>query len=177
MKKIFLIPVLMLLFLSSCEKDDSLSPLPVLVPGQYVRLDITRGVLNIDDINNTSFGGLLTTPGGNVAKYNLYVRKTDIYGFAGEFKLLKTITSFPTDLSVTPNDIATALGVPLSTLVLGDIYRFYGESFDNAGNRADFYSLSTTVQSSPTMKQGYRFITTMTNTAGSTDLFDNYTAQ
>lgn len=177
MKKIFLFPVFLLLLLSSCEKDDSLDPRPVLVAGQYVRLDITRGVLNFDEINTTSFGGLLTTPGGNVSSYNLYVRKTDIFGFAGEFKLLKTITSFPTDLSVTPSEIATALGVPLSSLVYGDIFRFYGESFDSSGNRADFYSLSNTVQSTPSMKQAYRFITTMTNTAGTTDLFDNYTTQ
>jgi len=183
MKKIFFAPVFALLLLAnfSCQKDDSLDPRPIIVSGQYVRLDITNKRLNYDDIANTRFGGSITTPGGNVAKYNLYVRKNDIYGFSTDFKLVKTITSFPATLEVSPQDIATALDVPLASLVFGDTFRFYGESFSSTGNRVDFYSLSTTVQSTSSMKQGYRFVTDMTNTAGvsSSELagFDNYTSQ
>ena len=183
MKKIFVIPFLILTFFSflSCEKDDSLDPRPVLEAGNYVRLDITKKRLNIDDINATSFGGRLTAPGNKVASYNLYVRKKDIYGFTTDFKLIKTINTFPFDLDITPNDIATALNVDVSTLVFGDSFRFYGESFDANGKRADYYSLSATIQGAPSMKQAYRFVTDMTNTSGFSDLelsaFDNYTAQ
>ena len=185
MKKIIFILVLLfsVFFLQSCEKDQSLDPRPLIIDGQYVRLDITSKRLNFDDITNTYFGGTLSTPGSNnkVAKYNLYVRKTDINQFATEFVLLKTVTSFPYELKVTPQDIATALNVPESSLVFGDLFRFYGESFDNNGTRVDFYNLSATVQSTASMKQGYRFITDMTNTNGMapSELFgyDNYTAQ
>lgn len=184
MKKIVFIPFLFLLTLigfTSCQKDDSLDPLPIRVAGQYLKLDITKKRLNFDDINNTSFGGYLTNPGNNVVKFNLYVRKKDIYGFATDFALVKTVTSFPSDLNITPNDIATALNVPLNTLVFGDNYRFYGESFNAAGDRADFYSLSATIQGAPSYKQAYRFVTDMTNndgfTSGELNGFDNYTAQ
>ena len=183
MKKIFFAPVFVFIFfcILSCERDESLDPRPVIVAGQYVKLDITKKRLNSDDIANASFGGRLTTPGGNVAKYNLYVRKSDIFQIGTEFKLIKTVTSFPYDLNITPADLATALNVPVSSLVYGDIFRFYGESFDASGNRCDFYSLSTTVQSTTSMKQGYRFITDMTNDAGMDVLelsaYDNYITQ
>jgi hypothetical protein len=185
MKKIFIIPVLAILSLSfvSCEKDQSLDPLPVLISGSYVRLDITKKRLNFDDLANTSFGGSLTTPGGQVAKYNLYVRRTDQFGSSfGDFKLVKSITSFPTELNITPQDIATALDIPLTEIKFADIYRFYGESFDFAGKRTDFYNLSQTIQSNQAFyKEAFRFGTDVTDTSGM-DIgelagFDNYTPQ
>jgi len=185
MKKIFLLPLFSILFLSflSCEKDESLDPRPVRESGPFVRLDITKKRLNFDDINNTSFGGLLTTPDAKVSKYNLYVRRTDGFGSAfTEFKLVKTITSFPVELSISPADIATALEIPLSDLQFADVYRFYGEAFDLAGNRVDFYNLSQTIQSNQAFyKQAFRFGTDMTNADGMAqselDVFDNYTPQ
>ena len=167
---------------SSCEKDDSLDPRPVKVDGIYVRLDITKKRLNFED-PNTVFGGTLTAPGNNVATYNLYVRRTDQFGNSfGDFKLIKTVTSFPAELALTPTDIATALGIPLSDLTFGDNYRFYGEAFDFSNNRSDFYSLSQTIQSNQAFyKEAFRFRTDLTNNAGMIYLelvnFDNYTPQ
>ncbi|MCY7360949.1 MAG: hypothetical protein LH629_02610 [Ignavibacteria bacterium] len=182
MKKIFLLAIAFFcLCFSSCEKDESLDPRPLLVGGQFVRLDITRPRMNSQDINNTSFGGLLTAPSGNVAKFNLYVRKYDGILPATEFKLVKTITSFPTDLSITPQDIATALGLQLTDLKFADVFRFYGESFDSNGNRADYYSLSAIVQTTISYKQAYRFVSDLTNTDGLTQqelsVFDSYPPQ
>lgn len=180
MKKIFLLLISVICILS-CEKDESLDPRPLLVGGQFVRLDITKSKMNIDDINNTAFGGLLTTPSSNVTKYNLYVRRFDGVVPSTDFKLVKVVTSFPLDLRITPQDIATALGLNLSDLKLGDIYRFYGESFDANGNRADFYNLSATVQTTASYKQAYRFITILTDTAGvdpkELAVYDNYPPQ
>lgn len=182
MKKIYLLSItLFCLCFLSCEKDESLDPRPLLVGGQFVRLDITRPRMNSEDINNTSFGGLLTAPSGNVAKFNLYVRKYDGLVVATEFKLVKTITSFPTDLSITPQDIATALNLQLSDLRFADVFRFYGESFDANGNRADYYSLSATVQTTKSYKQAYRFVADLTKTPGMTQqefsVFDSYPPQ
>jgi hypothetical protein len=184
MKKIFIMPLLSLLFLAmSCEKDQSLDPRPVLYSGPFVRLDITKKRLNSDDIANTSFGGILSAPGGQVAKYNLYVRRTDGFGSSyGDFKLLKTVTSFPVDLNITPQDLATALEVDVTEIKFADIYRFYGEAFDLSGNRVDFYSLSQTIQSNQAFyKQAFRFGTDVTNNDGMSDaelfVFDNYTPQ
>ena len=185
MKKIFIIPVFAILTLSflSCEKDQSLDPRPVAINGAYVRLDITKKRLNFDDLANTSFGGTLTSPGGQVAKYNLYVRRTDGFGSSyGDFKLLKTVTSFPYELNITPQDIATALSIPLTDIKFADNYRFYGEAFDLSGARSDFYSLSQTIQSNMAFyKEAFRFRTDVTNNEGMSEaelfVFDNYTPQ
>lgn len=176
MKKIVYLPILVLFLgvFGSCQKDDSLDPRPLQVPGLYVRLDITSKVLkgikpNVTDpalnftqaeVDASFFGGLLTSPSGNVVKYNLYVKRRDPFSISSEFVLIKTITSFPSDLKITLADIATALNIDVSSVGYSDEYYFYGEAFDKSGNRADYYSLSSTVQGAPGMKQAFRFRTT-----------------
>ena len=178
MKKLFFLPLIaVFLAFSSCDQDESLDPRPVMVGGNFIRLDITSKRFNFDDIENTHFVGMLTNPSGKVVKYNLYVRKRDINGFATEFKPLTTITTFPHELRVTPADVANALGVPLNTLIKADSFRFYAESFDAEGNRADYSSLSATIQGAVFMRQGYRFVTEMASNLNINDEYDNYPAQ
>ncbi len=50
--------------------------------------------------------------------------------------LLATITSFPTELVFTKEDVASALGVPVSDLDSGSVY-FRGRSVDEDGNVVD----------------------------------------
>lgn len=168
MKKLLLLSIFVVGFLNnSCSKDDSLDPRPVFINGDFVRLDITRSRLDVTNLNSTSFGGMLTAPSGKVAKYNLYVRKTNIYGFTyDDFKLVKSITNFPTDLIITPSDLSTALNVPVTSFALGEVLRFYGESFDNEGKLTNFYSLSSPVQTVTAYKQAYRFGSDFTDAAG-----------
>jgi hypothetical protein len=185
MKKIFSIAIFSLFFFTflSCERDESLDPRPIIDSGSYVRLDITSKRLNIDDIDNSVFGGTLTNPGGKVVKYNLYVRRTDQYGRSfGEFKLIRTVTSFPSELKLKLADIATAINTPITDLAFGDNYRFYGEAFDAENNRTDFYNLSSTIQSNQAFyKEAFRFRTDLTNNTGMVALelsgFDSYTPQ
>ena len=177
MKKTYIISLIIIITsLFSCERDESLDPRPLLIGGQFVRLDITKKRLNSDNIDNSTFGGLLTNPSGNVVKYNLYVRRRDPNAFLGEFALVKTVNSFPFELNIKAVDIATALNLPLTSLARGDVYQFYGESFDANSNRADYFNLSTVVQSTPSMKQGYRFHTDLANTVTITEAtdFSNY---
>lgn len=164
MKKIFLLPFfIMLLFtFTACETQDALDPRPVINAGQYVRLDITKRLFSIDHLNETLFGGSLTTPGGNVVKYELFVRRANSSAVVtGNYVKLLTVTSFPSEISITPEMIATALGITTSDLQYGDVYRFLGYSYDANGNVADYNSLSATVKSQEGMKQGYKFMTTM----------------
>jgi hypothetical protein len=181
MKKIKLIPLLLFFILvSSCQKDDSLDPRPVLVEGSFMKLDITHKRFNIDDLSNTTFGGMLTNPGGKVVKYNLYVRRTDTdTNQAGEFVLLRTITSFPLDLEITPQEIATHIGLPITSLKAGDTFRFIGEAFDANNTRTDYYNLSSTIQSNPeSYKQAFRFGCIMGNNSTIHDLvIPNYDPQ
>jgi hypothetical protein len=181
MKNIFLI-LLTIIFIS-CERDESLDPRPIFIGGNYVRLDISNKVLKYQDAS-VLFGGRLTAPSNNISKYNLYVRKTDLTGAAFEdFKLLKTVTSFPLDLKVSLSEIAAVLNISETSILNNETFRFYGESFDLEGNRADYSNLSTTIRSNLSFyKPAYRFRTALKDneffiTPGNIAEFDNYTPQ
>ncbi len=161
MKKIFLFSILSLTLFSfsSCERDESLDPRPVLIDGNFMRLDITNKKINFDDLTNSYFGGTLTNPGGKAVQYDLSVRRTDTdTNLSGEFVHLRTITTFPYDLKVYAQEIADAVGVPLSELKKGDVIRFIGVSKDTQGNSTTFYNLSPTIQSNQAFyKEAFRF--------------------
>jgi hypothetical protein len=174
MKKSFYLLILLIssFIYQSCEKDDSLDPRAQLISGQFVRLDITSKVLKSinpappstdltnftqDEVDNSFFGGLLTNPSGNVVKYNLYIRRRDENGIISQYVPIRTITTFPHNLKITNADIAAAFNLNTSEIKYAEEYYFYGESFDGNGNKANFFSLSSTVQGAPGMKQGYRF--------------------
>jgi len=172
MKKSFLLILIIIsaLVFQSCDKDESLDPRAQIIPGLFARLDITskviKGIKPGADINFTQeeldasyFGGILTSPSGKIANYNLYVKRVDKFGYASQFVLLKTITTFPCELKIYLSDISLALNIPVADMLYSNNFYFYAESFDVEGNRADYYSLSSTVQGAPGMKQAYRFMT------------------
>jgi hypothetical protein len=175
MKKLFFLPIsfVALLFFSCTE--DGLSPLPVKTEGQFIKLEIRDQTkqLDLNNINTTAFGGTLSTPGNNIVKYDLYVRRSDgVNGqITGDYVLLQTITSFPFELSITPAQIAEALGIPVTSLNDGDFYRFLGYSYDAAGTKTGYLNLSRSVQVAKAVQQGYRFNTELTSTPD--DVYDN----
>lgn len=159
MKKLILLPLVLLAFVSftSCEQE-SLDPLPVKVAGNYVTIDAYNTSMDFTQIDNTAFRGMLRTPGNNIVRYELYVRRKTPNGVnTSNFVHLQTITSFPYEFNITPAQIADALDVDLSTLEAGDTYRFLGYSYDAAGHETSFLNLSAVVRTTPTMKQGYKF--------------------
>lgn len=177
--KINLIFFLSILLFLSCQKDDSLVPTPSIVDGQFVRLDITNKVLNLDKPDDFTFGGTLTAPGNNVKRYELFVRRTtnDNVVTRPYVKLPIDISTFPYELKVTPQNIADALGVSLSSLKVNDTYNFLGYSYNESGKKCDYNSLSTTVKTQIGLKQGYKFKTTIvsdTNFTVANQTFDNY---
>ena len=56
----------------SCE-DESLSPLPVKVEGNFVKIDIKSRQLDFNNINNTYFGGPISIASGDVVKLEMFV--------------------------------------------------------------------------------------------------------
>lgn len=166
MKKLVLLPLLLLLVFfsfSSCEKDESLDPRPLLVNGQFMRLDITKDRFDATSaatMATTSFGGSLTNPSGTVVRYELYVRVTIGGILQSDYVPYDVLTSFPQELSITPAKVQQAYadaGITIPALTAGNQIRFIGVSYDSAGNRAAYGNLSRTVQTSPGYKQAYRF--------------------
>lgn len=180
MKKIFYISVLVLALFnfSSCETEDARDPRPVIVGGQYVRLDITDKMLAFEHLDDTKFGGLLTAPSGNVQKYVLKVRKRNPVGVTtGNYVELLTVNTFPYQLEVTPQMIATAIGVNVTDLEKGDTYVFFGEAYGFDGTKTNYNNLSATVRAQAGMKQAFRFVTSLQDDNGietSYETFNNY---
>jgi hypothetical protein len=175
MKKVSLLFTFIVLFFSSCEKDESLDPRPDLVAGQYIRLNVISNSIDFNNISNSAFVGEISDPSKTIAKYELFIRRRNANGInTSDFVLFKTITSFPHQLNVTAQDIATVLDINVSDLQDGDIYRFIGFSYDSNGNKVGYLNLSRTVQSTPSMKQGYRFSTNLSSTIDPDNPFNNY---
>lgn len=168
MKILFYIPILFitLFSFSGCEKDDSLDPRPVIVDGQYMRLDIKQDRMNANDLENAFFGGILTNPSRTVVRYELFVRVTRGSNLLSEYiPLGSPITSFPTNLRITPADVQQAYvqaGIDIGAIVNGDKMRFIGYSYDASGRKVGYGDLSRTVQAEAAYKQAYRFNTLLT---------------
>ena len=176
MKKLFLLPLLILVAFSfhSCE-DDDLNPLPEKVPGQYMILNIKNNRLEYTDIANTAFTGTLSNPSGDVVKYDLYVRRYTKENFlTGDYVLLDTYTSFPMELSITPQKIASTLGLSVSDLEVGEKYAFYAYSYNASGNRVSYSNLARIIQVTNPMNQGYRFVTDLAIVTPTSEAFDNH---
>lgn len=179
MKKIFL-ALAGILLLMSCEKDESLDPRPLLVEGEYVTLDIKKFDSFIDSKNLTtsSFKGIINSPSKNIVKYELFIRrKNRLTNFEnGDFKLFKTITTFPYELVINPETISNFYQIDLNRIEEGEIYQFVAYSYDANGNKFGFSNLSRTVQSTASMKQGYRFKTGILDGSNlnNYEIFQNY---
>lgn len=160
MKKLFLLPIFLLVAFSfsSCE-EDHLNPLPEKVAGQYMKLDIKTREMDMKDIENTAFTGTLSNPSGNVVKYELFVRRRTGGFLTGDYALMQTITSFPHELRITPQMVATALNLNVSDLANTDVFTFFAYSYDAQGKKAGYLNLARIIQITAAMEQGYKFNT------------------
>ncbi len=167
MKKIFFLPILASFALGffSCDEDESLSPIPPKDKGTFMVLDITQKQMLFSDLDNTYFGGkLIDMSGGRIVKYELMVRMTNSEGIVmGNYVPYEAFTSFPADLRVTPQKLAAAIGIPVSDLRAGDVFRFLGYAYDANGKKTSYLDLSRSVQIAGFVEQAFRFNTSLTN--------------
>ncbi len=153
--------------ISSCEQDKALDPRPTIVEGQFMRLDIKNPFIVATNINNTFFGGELTSPSNKVVKYDMFIRYKNTLGVTeSNYVFLKSITSFPYDLKITIADLALALGKNVTDLKKGDKFYFSCYSYDDNGTMCNYNSLSSTVRVNKSYKQAYRFVTGIEDSVG-----------
>ena len=166
MKKLFLLPIFLLVAFSfsSCE-DDDLNPLPTKVSGQFMKLDIKTREMDVSNPETAAFTGTLSNTSGDVVKYELYVRRRTGNFLTGDYVLMQTITSFPYELKITPQMVATALNVDVSDFIVdSDVFTFFAYSYDAEGNKAGYINLARILQVTASMNQGYKFNTRITKT-------------
>ena len=180
MRILFYIPVLLITFLSfsGCEKDDSLDPRPVIVDGQFMRLDIKQDRMDAADLETAFFGGILTSPGQNVVRYELFVRVQRPNAVPlSEYIHLRTITEFPLDLKVTVADIEQAYeraSIDIGAVRAGDFIKFNAFSYDSSERKVGYSDLSRTVQAEAAYKQAYRFNTELSTDLTVPEIYNNY---
>ena len=121
--KIFKICVpffLLLVGFWSC-KSDYVPPFEAINKGGFVRYEvINNGSIDIADPSSV-YSADLVAPGLNVASYDLDVtlfRGPDVLGTPNA--RLTSISSFPTTLNISAQDIANAVGVNVSEITAGD---------------------------------------------------------
>jgi hypothetical protein len=146
--------------LLSCQKDESLDPRPLIVNGQYVRLDITNRILDFDSPTTTYFGGTVSAPANNIKKYKMFVKRRSANVFARDYvEIPLDISSFPYELKITPQLIATTLGLQITDLKQDDVFFFNCESEGIDGRITTYNNLSSVIKNQGSMKQGYRVVT------------------
>jgi len=162
MKKIniYIIVSLVAILFASCEDNDK-SPLvlPIAENGSFVTLTSPNVIFDLVAIQNgeeTTVNGLLGAPTPNVARYDLEVQRIS-QGTASDFVPVFSTETFPSELVVSPDDVAEALGIPVADLLAGDRFEFRATSTDFDGNITSFANIDPDLQAETGQRQAYSF--------------------
>ena len=162
--KLTVILFIFTLFTTSCVDESkfpigSIATTETFVNGAFVTFNVTTSpVLDVTDIDNAVYGGVLEAPSDNVASYDLSVRSV-INGTPSDYFPLTTITSFPSNLQITAADLANTLGVTTADFPPGTRFDFEATSTGKDGSVLDFEGLNSNLQGEPGQHQSYRFVT------------------
>lgn len=159
--------------LSSCE-DESKNPLYEPEVAAYVYIDIESPVLDVTDIANSTFGGVVSAPAGNVANYTVKARRVS-NGVASDYATVFTTAVFPADMRISGPDIAGALGIDPTELLAGDRFDFVGTSIGENGSIVTYNNLATDIQSEPGEKQAYLLSAFIACPFNQADMIGTYT--
>lgn len=157
-KKITLATTVLILFLA-CEDNDK-DPLNLndTTHAPYVKLEISSPVLDVTDLAGSAFEGTLIAPADNVSSWTTSVRRIS-EGESTQFGTVATVNSFPSEISITAEDIATAIGQQISDFLPGDRFEFSATSTGTDGSELNFSTLSSNIAGQPEQRQAYSFET------------------
>ncbi len=158
----FLFLAVLIVSVSACEDIDK-DPIPVNGTdgpfGSFIRLNLsTAAVLDVTNIDGTSFGGTLVAPSNNVASYDLKVRRVS-NGEVSDYEPFFSTTTFPAEMLATPAALAAVFGVTSADLIPGDRFDFEATTVGTDGTVVTFDNFGPNLQGGPGQAQGYRFVT------------------
>jgi len=153
-----------LLFLAvaviGCEDEDK-NPLNLLQledsKSPYVRIIVDEPIVAAGDIGSSSLTAVVDALDKNVASWNLAVSR-ESGGVASDTVALTTVTSFPSEISISYTDIASALGITTDEISGGDFIRFLGTATGTDGTVVTFDNFSPNVTGQPEQRQAFNFI-------------------
>lgn len=115
--------VLVIVMATAC-RDENLENLPELQDGATVMFEsITSPIIDFSQIGTSAFLAKLGDRNGNIVKYDLFVSHYRA-GISSDTLFMRTITSFPNDLSITAADAAAALNMDVADFEAGDRFDF-----------------------------------------------------
>lgn len=145
----------------SCEDEDK-DPITVHIgdanKAAYVRINGYQSIVPVTDVPDAVFSATVNDRLGNVASWDLTVqleRGGDI--IAGPADLV-SLSSFPTDISITYDEIATALGLTTADISAGDFVRFLGTATGKDGKVWTFENFSASITGQPEQLQAFNFV-------------------
>lgn len=145
-------------FLFSCREDE-LDPWKDFREGNGAMVsytEITSPIINFAEINSSAYQAKLADVNGNVAQFELFVV------YKGDTAALKSISSFPADLSITASEIAAALtdaGFPTAVgdFNAGEKIDVFGRITDKKGTVYDVEDIGNDLLTNPGMRSMMRF--------------------
>ncbi len=118
------------LFLSSCEDEDKNNFDSFQSTGAFVRFETAfPSVVDVStfaEIAGVSITFTLEDPNKTVVRYNMQVSGTVGGESFGPAPIGSEVTSFPSTVTVTMAEIASALGIDVATVNFGDTFSFAG---------------------------------------------------
>lgn len=99
--------------------------------GSMVRFDALPPT-SFDSVEVFGIQGMIHDVNGNTSSYNLHLT-AQISGVTMSAENIWSTSSFPTEINLTVADFASALGIEVSEIKMGDFFQFYGTTTRNDG--------------------------------------------
>ncbi|MAZ26382.1 MAG: hypothetical protein CL868_04795 [Cytophagaceae bacterium] len=162
-----------MIFVVACEDNDK-APFPPTENGAFVYVDIESTVIDVTDIANSTYGGVLYAPSENVASHSFSVRRVS-EGVASPYAEVYSTTSFPSEFRVGATEISAALGIDVSDILPGDRFDFVGTTVGMDGRVVTFDKLGTDLAGETGQRQAYDLVTFVSCPFVQSDAIGTYT--
>ena len=133
MKKLKYIYLVVFMIAVSCTDQSTFNNPAIfeLENGSMVRFDALPAT-SFDSVEGFGIQGKLHDVNGNTSSYDLHLTAT-ISGQVISAENIWSTKNFPADIDLTVADFASALGLEVSDIKMGDFFQFYGTSTRNDG--------------------------------------------
>jgi hypothetical protein len=146
---------------TSCEDEDK-DPItvhedPDNIPA-YVRMGGYETIIPITEVPDAVFNANVNDRRGNVASWDLTVQLESGGEIIAGPAAVVSLTSFPTDISFSYEDLATLMGITTADISPGDFVRFLGTSTGKDGRVWTFENFSASITGQPEQLQAYNVV-------------------
>jgi hypothetical protein len=152
MKKIFsIIALFSLLLFMGCKKGETSGDFAANGIGSYVtKVALGNGIIDYANLASSKVDVTVREYGSPVASIKVLVSKGAATTNSATWKLIKEVPyNGDTKLEVTANEIATALGIPVTGLETGATYTLYNRVVSKDGQEHDITNMNSSMYGNP----------------------------